>query len=77
MENVGKQTESQTDRQTDRQFWESNLTVAGKGNEYQKSTNDINRLYETISTLQPLTHRLHQQEFEVFNKFLAILPSVG
>ena len=56
LENVGKQTESQTDRQTDRQFWESNLTVAGKGNEYQKSTNDINRLYETISTLQPLTH---------------------
>ena len=46
----------QTVKQTDRQFWKSNLTVAEKGNEFQKSSKDINRLYESISILQPLTH---------------------
>ena len=46
----------QTVKQTDRQFWKSNLTVAEKGNEFQKSSKDINRLYEIISILQPLTH---------------------
>ena len=53
MENMEKQTNSQ---KTDRQFWKSNLTVAEKGNEFQKSSKDINRLYEIISILQPLTH---------------------
>ena len=46
----------QTVKQTDRQFWKSNLTVAEKGNEFQKSSKDINRLYEIISILQPFTH---------------------
>ena len=49
------QIKKQTVKQTDRQFWESNLTVAEKGNEFQKPAKDINRLYEIISTLQPLT----------------------
>ena len=48
--------EKQTNTQSDRQFWKSNLTVAEKGKEFQKSTKDRNRLYEIISTLQQLTH---------------------
>ena len=47
--------EKQTNTQSDRQFWKSNLTVAEKGKEFQKSTKDRKRLYEIISTLQ-LTH---------------------
>ena len=33
-----RETNKQSHRQTDRQFWESNLTVAEKGNEFQKSS---------------------------------------
>ena len=54
--NVEKQTNRQTVKQTDSQFWESTLTVAEKGIQFQNYANDINMLYEIISTWQPFTH---------------------
>ena len=44
-----EKVEKQTNSQTDRQFRGSNLTVAEKGNVFQKSTKHINRFYLTCS----------------------------